>query len=348
MKKYDAYDNELTRYIDIITDISIKDIIGDIVGDILDVDIPINIPEGDTTINGITTMGSLEINITKNITKKGFKKSTKTNITIGLQKGDSIYEEYIFDLDEKTTNIKVEGFIIEERERGIIITRNLREYDLNYNTFILINMQEKRNDYPYQQLEDAYINMNVDGKEPTLKDKNHFIKCVFGYPIEYIIAIGGGTNLNIGFPNYNKDEYWLDNKPFRININNFPKEHLYKSLEGQRLLERVDDLIHGNITQQSLIDLKTLLNDSSVEFGTPISGFNLLTKVKATNDKGKVYDTLESLEEEQLGPSKNTLSREYYEYLRDLVQSTFQVEISEDLDSSSDIVQLLKSNNEKK
>ncbi len=344
MKKYDAYDNELTSYIDMLTDISIKDIIGDIVGDILDVDIPINIPEGDTTINGQTPMGSLEINITKTITKKGFKKSTKIKITIGLQKGDSIYEEYIFDLDKKTTNIKVEGFIIEQRERGEIITRNLREYDLNYNTFILINMQEKRRDYPLS----ACINMNDDVKGLTLKAKHNIAKCVFGYPIEYIIAIGGGTNLNISFPNYNKNEYWLDNKTFRININNFSTKHLYKSLEGHRLLERIDDLLHGNITYQSLLDLKSLLNDSNAEFGNPADGFNLLTKVKATNDKGEVYDTLESLEEEELGPSKNILSREYYEYLRDLVQSIFQVEIPEDLESPSDIVQLLKSNNENK
>ncbi len=346
MKKYDAYDNELTSYIDMLTDISIKDIIGDIVGDILDVDIPINIPEGDATINGQTPMGPMVINITKTATKKGFKKISKTNVTIELQKGDSIYEEYTFAIDEEPSTIKVEGFIIEERANGIITTKNTREYDNNYGTFILINMLEKRNAYTYEKLQDAHINIEYPNQEETLKKKHRHLKDAFAYfPIEDIISIGRSTNLYIGMPDYQKDDYWLDNKPFRININNFPKEHLYRSLEGQKLLERVDDLIHGHISSQSLNDLKTLLNDTNAEFCNPANGFNLLVNVKATDRKGRLFDTLESLEEEQLGASQDTLSREYYEYLRELVINTFQVEIPEEIGKPSDIVQLLKSNN---
>ncbi len=347
MKKYDAYDNELTRYVDLLTDISIKDIIGDIVGDILDVDIPLNLPEGDTKINGQTPMGPMEITITKIQSNEDSEESNKTNIDIVIQKGDSIYEEYTLELGDNPSKIEVLGFITEEREQGIITTRNAREYTYNDREFTLINMQENRLAFSYESFREIDVDLENDDELSSLRDKHNFLEQLIAtrfLPVGEAMSIGKGTVLSMEF----QDKDLLGQEYPQIDINDTPRESYYNALNGTKILERIYNLIHGNITHQSLKDLKTLLNDATSGFDNLAEGFNLLVNVKATTREGEFYETLASLEDEKLGPSKNILSREYYEYLRELVTDTFQVEITEDLESPSDIVQLLKTNNENK
>lgn len=338
MRKIDAYDNELTRYIDLLTDISIKDIIGDIVDDILEADIPINISDEDNTVTVHTFTGKMKIHITKS----GQNESSKTSVTIERLKGESIYEEYRLELDVENPKVTVEGFIIEERKRGVIVTQNIREYDYSNQEFRLINMQEKRSAYSYQRLKDAYIRLENENPDKTLKKNHHLLKQVFqGFPIEDMLAISS-AKFNINLQDDKKIGNWPDF--INININGIPRNNKYKSLTGDRLIKRIDDLLHGNITHQSLIDLRTLLNAPNQELFNPPSGFDFLANDEAVNSKGDKYETLKFLEEEQLGSSEVTYSREYFEYLRDLIIDIFQIEIPEELEKPSDLVQLLKSN----
>ena len=120
MKKYDKYENELTRYIDMLTSISIKDILGDIVGDIIEADIPINIPSGDTELDITTPVGIMHIKLEKNYIQEV--------LHIYHKIGEKFYGEYIIDSNDIILENKVKGLILEKRKEGIVLTEITRKY----------------------------------------------------------------------------------------------------------------------------------------------------------------------------------------------------------------------------
>lgn len=343
MSRYSAYDNELTRYIDLITKISIKDIIGNLIGDVIDVDIPVNLPKDNATITASTPNGEVEIEIITTTNKIKFKKYSKTSVIIKHKIGNSTYEEYTFDLDDDHQEFLVKGFILEERDRGLIITRNERLYDYRNNKGKLIKLDERRTAYSYKAINEAYKEIGMNIEECPIEKKHSLLKelCIC-FPIEEPGLICK-TNIDISIPDYDRNNPWNYNQRYYVNINNMPKEHFYRFLTGEKILERVDDLLHGNINSHSLNDLKILLScTDDYEKRKNSNGFNLLLGVKATS-KDVMYDTLATLEEEQLGSSKITLERSYYEYLHELLLDTFDVELRTSL-KPNDVVELIKTN----
>ncbi|MDE5630209.1 MAG: hypothetical protein K2I70_01275, partial [Bacilli bacterium] len=259
----------------------------------------------------------------------------------------SIYEEYTFDLDDEPQEFIVKGFILEERDKGVIITNNERTYAYQDNKEKLIKIDEKRIAYSYKIINEAYKDIGINIQECPIEEKHTWLKQLcLGLPVEADARICK-TSINISIPRYDKYAHWQDNQHYHVNINNMPKEHFYKSITGEKILERIDDLLHGNINSQSLVDLKTLLSTRDIYNGETLkNGFNLLNEVKSTS-KDVTYDTLASLEEEKLGSSKITLKRSYYEYLREIILDAFQLELPEEIKKLEDVIQLLKSNNSK-
>ena len=113
MDKYNAYDNELTSYLNLIMGYSIKDIVGDIVGDILYFDAPINKDDGTHSIEVETPTGLMTIKI--------IKQFSKTSLIFSRKNGESICEEYKIELANIPINFLVYGSVLEKREKGIYL-----------------------------------------------------------------------------------------------------------------------------------------------------------------------------------------------------------------------------------
>lgn len=339
MKKYDAYDNELTKYIDLVMGFNIKDIVGDIVGDILDFDMPVNLPDGSHTIEVETSTGPMTISINKLFSK---------NVLVFSRKiGDSIYEEYQVELETIPINFLVYGSILEKREKGVVVTNIVRCYDyLNHDDADkrLISSEEIRSIFDYNQIEKIYPNTSISNLDvesqfealKNIKDLSHLkrVKPLIKTIVDLRIPNYIGANYRRGeFPN---DHF--------ITVNNQSRILLYEFIEGNKTLERANDLLHGNITSKSIDDLKTMI-DYSRRIGSKayLFGFNYLADVQ-TSTNGEIYaGRLSELESELIGSSTVNMPKYYYEYLKELLLETFDIELGDSI-NPKDVVKLIKNN----
>lgn len=338
MKKYDKYENELTRYIDMLTSISIKDILGDIVGDIIEADIPINIPSGDTEFDITTPVGIMHIKLEKNYIQEV--------LHIYHKIGEKFYGEYIIDSNDIILENKVKGLILEKRKEGIVLTEITRKYipcEENREALRLSESEENRYVFKNYQLYDiglylwcfpieiAFTFVKEDYKK--FKQLTPKVKTRTFMQLPNYVEIGPNGS---GF---------YGRFPLSINGNTF--SHNYENIEEDRKLERVNDLLHGNITSLSIEHLKNMVIwdlDPEDYRRYMLAGFDVFSKYPHfwSTDSEKI-DTIKNLTNEYIGPSQITLGKEYYEYLRNLVLSTLQIDFSPSEIEKEGLVQLMKS-----
>lgn len=337
MSKYDTYDNSLTRYIDLIMNHPIKDIVGDIVGDVLDVDIPINYLDGDQTIEAETSLGHMTIKVTKLF--------TKDILTFSRKIGGSIYEEYRLEIDALPVDFLVYGSILEEREKGVILTNIIRYYDYCNHDDIdkrLVSSEETRTVFDNDQLVEILPHthlqgLNIEQKYNALKNLIDLSRMKRNYPLV-------NTSISLRIPHYIGANYRRGEFPHRhaITINNQSSILLYEFIEGNKTLERVKDLLYGSITSRSINDFKTMVDytmcDGSKAY---IYGFNRLANTQISTDGEVKRGKLQSIESDLIGPSLVTMSKEYYEYLRELILGAFNVKLDGAI-TPDNVVELIK------
>ncbi len=338
MEKYNAYDNELTEYIDLLTKQSIKDIVGDIVGDVLEFDIPVNIPKEDHTFQVKTPKGPMTISIKKLFSKK--------IITFSRKIDEYFYEEYTVELDNLPTDFLVHGLTLEKRERGMILTDIIRCYDYcNHDDACkrLIGSEETRFVFDYNKIEKLiscpnFLELDIENQFPLLQ---HFKDLARLKGVRSLLK----TVINLRIPNYIAANYRRDEFPSShvVTVNNSSPILLFDFLSGNKTLERADDLFHGRLTSKSIQDVKTIIDYLNLGFSRNyIYCFNYLYNLQ-TSINGKIYEgRLKSLEEELIGPSLVNLPKEYYEYIRELILDTFAIELGDTPVNSGEVVELLK------
>lgn len=349
MKKYDTYNNELTNYIEfILGPRMIKDMVGDITGDILDVDVPINYVEGDQTIEVATPLGHMTIKITKFL--------SKTVLIFSREIGGSIYEEYTIELDQMPRDFLVHGCILEEREKGVILTNIIRNYDYcNHDDADkrLVDSIETRSVFDEQKLDTAMSGFCLQGG--TIKDKFENLKNLKDLAHVKKVYPLLNTTIDLRIPNYISNNYRRNQFPnnHKITVNNESPILLYEFLEGNKTLERARDLLYGNITSRSINDLKTMIDYTmGVDSKAYIYGFNRLADIQTSTNRENYSKQLSQLENDLIGSSLVTMPKEYYEYIRELILATFHVAIDENI-TPDNVVQLIKKdyrrdNNEEK
>ncbi len=345
MSKYNMYDNELTLYIKAIVKTPIHDIVGDIAGDILSVDIPSNIPDGDIDIHTNTALGDMMINIAR--------KPSKTVVTFKRQISQSIMEEYTLELDNVPINFLVQGHIIELRENGIIYTNVLREYDYcNHDDadLRLINSEETQSVYTNEQLEKLVPNLcftshNLQQKYLMLEKIADYLKNLSDLSRLKNIFPSLRNIIKLSIPGY----IWSNYRPGQ-----FPQNHvatvnceapimLYDLIEGNKTLERINNLLHGSINSESIKDLKTILDHTKNGSKNFIYGFNYLANHMVSAPDDGYCDKLCDLEEKLIGPSKIVLSKEYYAYIKELILDAFKVQLDEPINPDNIVYSLKNS-----
>lgn len=338
MKKYDKYSNDLTRYINQIIGYNISDLVGDIVGDILEADIPINIPNGDISIDVLTPLGIMNI--------KYVKEYYQETLYLTRKIGETIYEEFIIDLNQLIVENKVSGLILEERENGIILSEINREYEpikQDGETLRLIKSSEIRRVYNRSQLYDIGLYLwcfPLDGQFDFVKEDYKKFK-----RLTPIVE----SRINMDIPEYirrlHREGHFREN--FNLDINSNVFDHLYTGIKEDKKLEIVNDLLHANITSMSVKSLKNMIiwSMSPKDYrNINIKGFSLFDYYNFFWSSSKESGTINGLTEQCIGPSEVQLGREYYEYLRDLIINTFQIDIPSSEMVKEDIVQLIKDN----
>ncbi|MDE6142282.1 MAG: hypothetical protein K2G03_06730, partial [Bacilli bacterium] len=131
-------------------------------------------------------------------------------------------------------------------------------------------------------------------------------------------------------------------------INGESLSHLYEDIEKDRKLEIVDDLLHARITSLNIEHLRNMiiwdLDPRNDYRKYQLRGFNLFSTYGFfwSTDNERV-GTINDLTQEYIGPSLITLDKEYYEYLKNLVSSTLQIELSSSKIKEEGLVKLIKS-----
>lgn len=343
MSKYNPYNNELTQYIKRIVKVPIHDIVGDIVGDIINVDIPTNIPDGNIDIEVMTTLGTMYINVDIN---EGI-------ITFTRKISDSIIENYSLNLTSLFISNIVTGQILEIRERGIILTDIFREYDFcNHDDtdMRLINSLEKRKAFSNDQLEKIVPNLCLTSY--SFEQKCAIIEKLMDYlkNLEELSEAKGvkpliNTTVRLSIPGYIGINNRVDEYPPQkeVVINNESPILLYEFIKGNKTLERINDLLHGHLTNECMEDFKVMCEHSTnVGFKNYMPGFNRLATYMTSTSSGTFSNQLSILESELIGQSKVELPKHYYEYLKELISTYFNIKVSEEK-TSDIIVQLIKS-----
>lgn len=325
MKKYDAYDNELTDYIDFLLGAyKTKDLVGDIIGDISDFDVPLNYVEGNQTIEAETPLGLVTINIAKTF--------YGTALVLSREIGGSIYEEYRTDLTTLPSQFLVRGRIIEEREKGVISTDVVRYYDYcNHDDADkrLVSSEETRVIFDNHQLDRAIPHLNLEGS--TIKERFESLRNLSDLARLQKVSPLINTVIGLRIPHYiagnYRRNYYPDNH--EITVNNQSPILLYEFLNGNKTLERARDLLYGNITSKSVHDLKAMYDYTrGVKSKSYIYGFNRLADIQTSTNEETYSDHLSNLERDLIGPSKVKMSKEYYNYIRELINQAFDVELN--------------------
>lgn len=343
MSKYNPYNNELTQYIKRIVKIPIHDIVGSITGDILNVDIPTNIPDGDIEINAMTTLGTMyiKINISQGI------------ITFTRKISDSIIENYYLELDSLFISNVIKGQILEIREKGIILTNIIREYDFcNHDDtdMRLINSLEKRKTFSIDQLEKTVPNLCLTSY--SFEQKCAIIEKLMDYlkNLEEISEAKGvkpliNASIRLSIPGYIGINNRVDEYPPQkeVVINNESPILLYEFIVGNKTLERINALLHGYLSSDCMEDFKTMCEHSSnTGFKNYMPGFNRLATYMTSTSSGTFSNQLSILESELIGQSKVELPKQYYEYLKELISEYFNIKVTDE-PTPDIIVQLIKS-----
>ena len=338
MKKYNKYDNELTRYINLLLGYDISDIIGDIVGDIIDADIPINVPKGDTSFDVATPLGTMHIKYTNNY--------IQDLIQIYHKIGEKFYGEYTIDSMHLFSENKITGLTLEKRGEGIVLTEIARKYtpcEEGKDALRLSETGEKRYVFTNQQLYDIGLYLWCFPIETSFQ----FVKEDYKKFKQLTPKVEAKTSIH--FPEYKKigPEGSGFYGRFHFFINSDPFSHLYENIEADRKLEIVNDLFHGRITSLNIEHLKNMvmwsLNRDDYR-NHMIAGFDIFSRYKffRSTDDEKI-GTINSLTTEYIGPSLITIGKEYYEYLRNLALSTLQIDFSPSEIEKDGLVQLMKS-----
>lgn len=341
MKKYDKYKNELTSYINVLVGFDISDLVGDIAGDILDLDIPVNIPNGSTTIDVLTSLGPMKIKY-----DKGYYQET---LILTRRIDDTIYEEFIIDLNELIIENKVSGLRLENRENGIILTEINREYERikqNEEPLRMVRSREIRVVYNRQQLYGIGLYLWLFDLDKQLELIKEDYKKFTSKRITPLVE----SRINMEIPRHIIKLHQEDGFSLRFNfdINSHTFYHLYSGINDEKLLEIVDDLFHANISSISIEHLKKMIRWAI----TPedyrennINGFNLFDYYgHFWSNNNENFGTINSLTEDYIGPSITKMKSEYYAYLRDLVLSAFDLDFSPSTLENEDIIKLLKEN----
>ncbi len=337
MKKYDAYDNELTEYIDFIIGHCYKDLVGDIIGDISGFDVPINYVDEDQTIEVETPLGLMTINITKFF--------SKTVLVLSREIGGSIYEEYTIEIDPIPYEFLVHGRILEEREKGVISTDVVRHYDYcNHDDADkrLISSEETRAVFDNYQLDRTIPHLNLEGS--TIKEKFEILRNLTDLARLQKVSPLINTIIGLRIPRYIGSNYRKNYFPddHEITVNNQSPILLYEFLEGNKTLERARDLLYGSITSKSVNDLKAMYDYTrGVKSKSYIYGFNRLADIQTSTNEETYSDHLSKLERDLIGPSKVKMSKEYYNYIRELINQAFNVELN-GLVTPSNVIKLIR------
>lgn len=330
MHKYDMYDNDLVICIDKILGTHIGDIVGDIVGDVLDIDIPANIPSGNITMETETALGKMHISIAKL-----FKANT---LVFTREIGGSIYEEYTLELEDLPTNFLVYGRVLEERENGVIITNIIRNYDYCNHDDIdkrLINSEETRKVYKNNQIEQLFPNLAID--KMSLQEKFYKLKRLDDLSRMKGIKPLIDLTIKLDIPGYIGANYrrgqFINRKSIVIINEGFNIKHqdkiydLFEYLSGNKTLEKINDLLHGNITSRNINALKEAFDPSKEDWLSYIRGFNYLLNARVCTTDSNFEGRLFALEDDFIGPSKVELGSEYYKYLKELITETFHLDV---------------------
>lgn len=346
MLNYNKYDNDLTKYLSVLTEMDIKDYVGDIVGDIYDAEIPSNIPDNpkDEEITCYTPYGKMNI---EHIYQDGDELLIFRRII-----GGAIYEEYILSMVDLLIVPRIKGAIYERRNKGIILTDIERKYEESPidKSMRIVSSRECRRIYSDEELEKK----EVDDKSIVFAYPDHFSPTkLVSYLSNKKLKEKLELLIEFSIPSYDKKyhtekhqlepSYVIDmtfNKRF-----NYWKRLFYHRLEGPKLIERVNSLINGVIDSESIKDIKTLMDivakykrrinfnhDFIVEDPFEIHDryellFDLLNTRKMDIWQNFQKGTWESLATSYLGPSKVSMEHEYYKYIKSLVKSNFSIEL---------------------
>ena len=333
MEKYDRYSNELTTFINLLVGMDVKDLVGDIVGDIISVDIPSIIPQGDFEFDACTPFGTIHIKHTY-INYQDLLIFTRVC-------GGSIYEEYIIDLLELFEEYITRGYILEKRRDGVVLTSIVRHYDTSIldESKRIIKSEEDKQIYAYDELKKK-TNIDID----YLAYSNHYysIRDIF-YALEnkdprYCIRLYIDFYLPKYCIDYARSKRIIEPSfDYHMHINEYWDyyENLFRHLiEGNKIIERVDSLIHGAINSQSIKDIQTImlkyLPISQTSRDNREQIFDLFNQgdlpIWQNFDKGKFNE----IAERYIGPSEVKLGKEYYEYIKELVLNHFPINITQD------------------
>lgn len=343
MDKFNKYNNELTIYINKLVGENISDLVGDIVGDIISADIPTNIPEGDTTIEVITPLG----NMTVRYYTLGFNAYLIFNRIIG----GVIYEEHIIDLLELFDNPISRGYILEKRNRGIILTKMEKVYDKSPVSEInrIISNEETKSICSYEELR-KILNDNID--DIIFKHNPFSIRELFyameGKTIKRPMWIHVVQDvLPFAIESAKKEDEIEPSYSVKMLINKYYdhyQQYYYHVLEGEKLIERVSDLIHGSINSESIKDIKTLIEwykTSNDHFYKKERLFDLFNQSPLDIWQNYQKGTFNELSEHYLGPSKVKMSEYYYDYLKYLISTNFSLSLPEENQSALSLYQSL-------
>lgn len=334
------YNNDLTKFIELLINWPIHDIIGDITGDVISVEIPSNIPIEDITINAETSLGPLII--TKTNKSLTFTRHTKT-----------VIEEYILDIKNMPVNHIAYGYKLELREQGIILTQITKEYDFcNHDDMDmrLTNSLEKRQDYTFEQLSKIMPNLCIESY--TFEQNQLNLESLFNYftHLPSIADVKGthpiiNTTIKLTLPGYigANNRVGDYDQPFKVMIDDEDYTSSYDFINGNKSLERINDLLHGIITSENILDINTMITRSMQD--SLHAGLNLLENhIKSSSTS--IYNTsLYKLEYNMLGSGKLSLPPIYYKYLKQLVLDKYKIDLKEN-PSRTDIVNLIKQNKE--